>query len=101
VITTAPDHVHFGESFQIQTPQADEIQKIVLARPMAPTHNTDTEQRIIQLHFHCCGNNTLQTVAPNGWVPHATAPAGYYMLFLIGARGVPSMAKFIKLAVEH
>ena len=101
VITTAPDHVHFGESFQIQTPQADEIQKIVLARPMAPTHNTDTEQRIIQLHFHCCGNNTLQTVAPNGWVPHATAPAGYYMLFLIGARGVPSMAKFIKLEAEH
>ena len=101
VITTAPDHVHFGEHFTIETPQAEQIIKVVLARPMAPTHNTDTEQRIIQLLYHCCGENVLQAIAPDGWLPHATAPAGYYMLFLIGAQGVPSMAKFIKLEAEH
>jgi hypothetical protein len=101
VITTAPDEVHFGEHFNIETPQAEQITKVVLARPMAPTHNTDTEQRIVQLLFHCCGHNLLQAIAPDGWLPHATAPAGYYMLFLIGAEGVPSMAKFIKLEAEH
>jgi hypothetical protein len=100
-ITTAPDEVHFGEHFNIETPQAEQITKVVLARPMAPTHNTDTEQRIIQLLYHCCGQNLLQAIAPDGWLPHATAPAGYYMLFLIGAEGVPSMAKFIKLEADH
>ena len=101
MITTAPDEVHFGEHFNIETPQAEQITRVVLARPMAPTHNTDTEQRIVQLLFHCCGHNLLQAIAPDGWLPHATAPAGYYMLFLIGAEGVPSMAKFIKLEAEH
>ena len=101
VINAVPNHIHFGEHFKIETPQSDEIQKVVLARPMAPTHNTDTEQRIIQLLFHCCGKHTLEVIAPNGWLPHAAAPAGYYMLFIIGAHGVPSMAKFIKLAPGH
>jgi len=97
VINSAPNNVHFGEHFQIGTPQADEIEKVVLVRPMAPTHNTDTEQRVIQLLFHCSGEYKLGATAPNGWLPHATAPAGYYMLFIINRRGVPSMAKFIQL----
>jgi hypothetical protein len=64
---------------------------------MAPTHNTDTEQRVVQLISHCSGNYTLGVTAPNGWLPHATAPAGYYMLFIIDRRGVPSVAEFIQL----
>ena len=83
VISSAPNNVHFGEHFQIGTPQSDDIEKVVLVRPMAPTHNTDTEQRVIELLFHCSGNYTLGATAPNGWLPHATAPAGYYMLFII------------------
>ncbi|MGI9064985.1 MAG: galactose oxidase-like domain-containing protein [Pyrinomonadaceae bacterium] len=100
VIGSAPDHVHFGEHFQIGTPSADEIEKVVLVRPMAPTHNTDTEQRVIQLLFHC-SEHCLVVTAPNGWLPHATAPAGYYMLFVINHQGVPSIAKFIQLGAEH
>jgi len=101
VISSAPNHVHFGEHFQIETPDADEIKKVVFARPMAPTHNTDTEQRIVQLLFHCCGKHTLEAAAPDGWLPYATAPAGYYMLFIINRRGVPSMARFIRLGAPH
>ncbi len=99
VIDSAPDHIHFGERFSIGTPLPDEIQKVVLVRPMAPTHNTDSEQRVIQLLFHC-GEHCLVATAPNGWLPHATAPAGYYMLFIINHKGVPSIAKFIKLGGE-
>jgi Domain of unknown function (DUF1929) len=101
VINSAPNHVHFGERFQIETHDADDITKVVLARPMAPTHNTDTEQRIVQLLFNCCGKHGLEVTAPDGWLPYATAPPGYYMLFIINRRGVPSIAKFIRLVAPH
>ena len=97
VIDTAPGLVHHGQTFTIDTAQASEITKVVLVRPMAPTHNTDTEQRVIQLIFNPTGANTLSATAPNGWHPHATAPRGYYMLFIINSNGVPSEAKFIQL----
>jgi hypothetical protein len=64
---------------------------------MAPTHNTDSEQRVIQLLFHVAGATTLSATAPNGWHPHATAPRGWYMLFILNGDGVPSEAKFIQL----
>ena len=97
VIDSAPDVVHVGDEFKIYTHQACEIKKVVLVRPMAPTHNTDTEQRVIQLSFNYVDENTLCAKAPNGWHPHATAPRGYYMLFILNCEGVPSVAKFIRL----
>lgn len=97
VIDLAPDLVHHGQQFTIQTSQASQITKVVLVRPMAPTHNTDTEQRVVQLLFNVTGANSLAATAPNGWHPHATAPRGWYMLFILNADGVPSEAKFIQL----
>ena len=70
---------------------------MVLVRPMAPTHNTDSEQRVVQLLFNYAGENKLCATAPDGWHPHATAPRGFYMLFIIDCKGVPSVAKFIQL----
>jgi hypothetical protein len=96
-IDSLPDAVEVGDKFEIYTYQAYEITKVVLVRPMAPTHNTDTEQRVIQLQFYCAGENRLVAKAPNGWHPHATAPRGYYMLFILNYDGVPSVAKFIRL----
>ncbi len=97
VIDAVPGLVHHGQTFTIDTAQASDITKVVLVRPMAPTHNTDTEQRVIQLIFNPTGANALSATAPNGWHPHATAPRGYYMLFIINNNGVPSEAKFIQL----
>jgi hypothetical protein len=97
VIDSAPDLVELGEEFEIETGQAYEIKKVVLVKPMAPTHNTDSEQRVVQLPFNCQGEYTLCAKAPNGWHPHGTAPRGWYMLFIINREGVPSEAKFIRL----
>ncbi|MFY9610059.1 MAG: galactose oxidase-like domain-containing protein [Blastocatellia bacterium] len=96
-IGTVPELVHLGEEFEICTPEAYHITKVVLVRPMAPTHNTDSEQRVVQLLFNYAGENSLYATAPNGWHPHATAPRGWYMLFILNGEGVPSVAKFIKL----
>ena len=95
--TTVVPTVHHGATFVIETPQAGDIAKVVLVRPMAITHNTDTEQRLIHCTFAPSGANTLRAVAPNGIHPHAIAPRGYYMLFILNAAGVPSEGKFIHL----
>lgn len=97
LIDAAPALVHHGQQFTIETAQVSQIAKVVLVRPMAPTHNTDSEQRVIQLLFHAAGASTLSATAPNGWHPHATAPRGWYMLFILNADGVPSEAKFLQL----
>lgn len=88
---------HHGGTFTIQTPQAGSIARVVLIRPMAVTHQTDSEQRILHLTFHKSGANQLTATAPNGSHPHATCPRGYYMLFILDGNGVPSVGKFIHL----
>jgi hypothetical protein len=89
--------VHHGAIFQIETPEASEIAKVVLLRPMACTHNTDTEQRLVTCTFARTAGAILSAVAPDGMHPHAMAPRGYYMLFILNAAGVPSEGKFIHL----
>lgn len=96
-VSEYPTKIHHGSTFEIETPQADEIDKVVFVRPMAVTHQTDSEQRVIHLSFSKSGATTLSATAPNGWHPHAMAPAGCYMLFIINADGIPSSAKFILL----
>lgn len=90
-------HFHHGESFTIDTPQAECIAKVVLIRPMAVTHQTDSEQRILHLIFHKSGPYQLTATAPDGIHPHAIAPRGYYMFFILDDKGVPSEGKFVHL----
>jgi len=98
-ITTFPALVHHGQTFVIESPDAPSISKVVLVRPMAITHQTDTEQRVLDMPVtHDPMNPTqLTLVAPHGGHPHAFAPKGYYMLFAVRNDGVPSEGKFIFL----
>jgi hypothetical protein len=89
--------VHHGTTFVIDSPQASDIARVVLVRPMAVTHQTDTEQRIIQCAFSQTGANQLSAIAPNGIHPHAIAPRGYYLVFLLTGAGIPSEGSFIHL----
>jgi len=94
-ITGLPAQVNHGAKFDIESPHADDICKVVLIRPMAVTHQTDTEQRVVVLPFRRKGY-VLRAKAPNGHIPHHT-PRGYYMLFILNEKGVPSEGKFILL----
>lgn len=98
-ISAAPSLVHHGQTFVIQSPQADRVTKAVLVRPMAVTHQTDTEQRVIEmpmLHDHARPDRLVVT-APHGGHPHSLAPQGYYMLFILDNDGVPSVGSWIYL----
>ena len=101
-IRTAPTIIGYGQRFTIEVPESQEIDRIVMVRPMAVTHQTDSEQRVIELSFfnpRMRGQrDTLSLVAPDGEGLHALAPPGYYMLFALNHSGVPSVAKWIRLA---
>ena len=99
-ISSAPDVVHHGAEFTIESPDASSIVRVVLVRPMAVTHQTDSEQKVIQLlpfvHDHV--NPTRITLtAPDGAHPHPIAQRGHYMMFAINNLGVPSVAKWLYL----
>lgn len=97
VISDAPDLVHHsGGTFAVETSDAADIARAVLVRPMAVTHQTDSEQRVVQMHFTRSGN-TLTVSVPDPDHPHGTAPRGHYMLFIIDDKGVPSEGRFIFL----
>lgn len=98
-ISNAPATVNFGQQFTIGTPDATSIVKVTMVRPMAVTHQTESNQRVIELFFlhdHVHPNNLVAT-APDGGSPHAFAPKGYYMLFILTGNGVPSVANWIYL----
>ncbi len=95
-----------GSTFQIGTAQAPDIAKVVLVRPMAVTHQTDAEQRVLALSWSLTSPTTLSVTAPDGRIfpyagggghSHVTAPRGYFMLFIINSSGVPSEAEFVRL----
>ena len=98
-ITAAPALVHHGASFTIESPDAATIVKVVLVRPMAVTHQTDSEQRVLELPYvHDHANPTrLGLTAPHGGHPHSLAPQGHYMMFAVNNQGVPSAATWIYL----
>jgi PKD repeat protein len=84
----------YGQVFQVRTPDPSSIASVVLVRPGAQTHAFDMEQRLVGLSF-APGEGVLNVTAPpNGNV----APPGYYMLFVVNAAGVPSVASFVQLS---
>lgn len=85
--------IGYGSAFQVQTPDAANISSVVLMRAGAPTHAFDMEQRLVALSFSAGSGVLNVTAPPNGNI----APQGYYMLFLLNASGVPSVAQFVQL----
>jgi hypothetical protein len=92
----APGKLHYGKQFIVTTPDAKSIKSVVLIRPGAVTHAFDMEQRLVGLKFSLVGG-VLQVDAPaNGNL----APPGYYMLFILDGKGVPSVAQFVNLSLR-
>jgi hypothetical protein len=89
--TGAPATIDYAAQFAITTPDAASIAKVGLVRPGAVTHSVDMDQRYIPLSF-TRGNGTLTATAPAN---QNVAPPGPYMLFVVNAEGVPSVAKMV------
>jgi hypothetical protein len=89
-ITSAPSEVPYGGSFDIGTP--DEITRAVLMAPGATSHATDMHQRHVELAIAASDDGYTATTPTID-----VAPPGYYMLFLLNAAGVPSVASWVHI----
>ncbi len=92
-ITSAPDSVAFGQSFSVTTPDAASIDRVTLLRLPSVTHGFDQNQRFAELGFSRV-TGALNLTAPGD--PNRV-PAGHYMMYLLNATGVPSVAKIIRI----
>jgi hypothetical protein len=95
-ISSAPDRVTYNAPFAISTPTAASIRKVALVRLGAVTHSVNMEQRYVPLSFSA-GTGTLNATAPAN--PNV-APPGVYMLFVIDANGVPSVARMVRVGTS-
>jgi hypothetical protein len=90
-IDSAPSSVSNGETFEIETQDAQTITKVALIRPSAITHAWNSEQRYVRLPFTKDAGKLTATVPSS----NASVPPGYYMLFIVNDQGVPAVAPFI------
>jgi galactose oxidase len=93
VILSTPDSVSPGQVFTVPTAQAGSIAQVTLIRLPSVTHSFDENQRFLRMDFRA-GPGTLTVTAPANT---RVAPPGHYMMFLVDGRGVPSVAKIIRI----
>lgn len=93
------EQIAYGGQFIIETPNATDIRKVVLMRPGAMTHHTDTEQRYVPLEFVPAGSNRLRVAVVSD---PSVAPPGYYMLWIVDSSNRPcDRARFIRLTRQQ
>lgn len=90
-ITSAPANVGYNQRFSVATPDSRRIAKVALMKLGTATHSGTFDQRYVPLDFKA-KNGALRATSP---VDSAHAPPGYYMLFIISNRGVPSVASMV------
>jgi hypothetical protein len=92
-LTAAPSSVAYGEKFFVGTPDAAAITRVTWIGLSSVTHDFNTGQRFSRLGFTPATGGLTVTAPANGKV----APPGHYMLFLLDARGVPSISQIIRI----
>jgi Domain of unknown function (DUF1929) len=91
LITGAPGTVDWGQSFNVAT--SGDVSRAVLVAPAAVTHSVDMNQRVLELALEQRSGGVALTAPGRA----AIAPPGRYMLFVLNAQGVPSVAKWVQL----
>ena len=93
VLEATPGAVTYGQSFAVQTPDANETAKVVAIRLSSVTHSVNSDQRYVELEFSMAEDGLL-VEAPS---QPTVAPPGYYLLFIVTAQKVPSEGRFIHI----
>ena len=91
--TSAPETAAYRSSFSVTTPDAAAITKISLIRPGTTTHSFNMNQRYQTLDF-VADAGALTVTAPTN---RNLTPPGHYLLFILNAAGVPSVAKIVRI----
>jgi hypothetical protein len=93
-ITAAPSTVGYGADFSVGvSTDGSSITSVALIGLSAVTHAFNHNQRFVPLTFSQSGNTLTATAPLNG----NYAPPGFYMLVVKDSKGVPSVAKFVRV----
>ncbi len=92
-IAAAPGTVSHGASFVITTPDAGSIRKVGMMRLGSQTHSVEMEQHYVPLDF-TRGDSVVTAIVPANL---NIAVPGVYMLFIVDAAGVPSVARMVNV----
>jgi hypothetical protein len=92
-ITSAPTFISYGQVFTISSPNATSISSVALIKPGVDTHDTNFDQRYVNLTFTTSAGVITATAPASG----NYAPPGYYMLVIVNTSGVPSVMPFLQL----
>lgn len=94
-IAAAPDTLEIGRTFSLDFAGTGSISRVTLVKTGSVTHSWNMEQRFVDLAFNTDGNRL--------WVQAPTragdATPGHYLLFVIDAAGVPSVAKIVRVGI--
>jgi hypothetical protein len=93
-LTGGPSTLARGATGTFTTPNSSSIVKARLMHPSAVTHVTDVQQRSIALSISHV-NGAVKLTIPSG---AGLVPSGWYMLFVDNGRGVPSVARWVKIS---
>ena len=93
-LTSAPEKVSYGQSFEVGTSHPDQIGLVSLVRLSSVTHSFNMNQRLNFLTFRTRAGGLTLTAPDNADV----CPPGHYMLFLLNKSKVPSIAKIVRVA---
>ncbi|BCW79724.1 galactose oxidase early set domain-containing protein [Arthrobacter sp. NicSoilC5] len=88
-VTAAPGSATYGQQISLQT--TGTIKAAQLMSPMSATHQTDTNARLVDLPMTISGG-TVNATIPNN--PNMLPP-GPYMLTVLDANNLPSIAKWV------
>jgi len=91
-ITDAPDSLKNGDSFNVTTGSA--VTSFAIVRMGSATHSVDTDQRRLSLPLSVGADGTYKLTIPAD--PGVAVP-GYWMLFALDSKGVPSVAHIIHI----
>jgi Galactose oxidase-like, Early set domain len=81
----------YGSTQQITVDST--VVRAALIRPAAVTHSSDPNQRYVELPMTVDGNTIGLNMTSNPNI----APPGWYMLFVVNAAGVPSVASWVRV----
>jgi hypothetical protein len=93
VIAAAPTAATWGQKIALQMATKTAMSRVTLVRFGAVTHAFNNDQRFQDLTFTQIGKK-LNVKLP---ATANTAPPGFYMVFVLDAQGVPSIARVLRV----
>ncbi|WP_433038093.1 galactose oxidase early set domain-containing protein [Actinomycetospora sp. CA-053990] len=92
-IGEAPDSAERGDTLTVTTPDPERIDRARLVRLASSTHVTSVDQRSVALDLRRTGPRLALDIPAS----IHTVPTGFYQLFLVDDRGVPSTGRILRV----